>query len=520
MTGLQRTREHRGKIVTADDAVREISDGSVVAVSGSGGGVNEPAEILAALERRFGVDHHPAHLTLYHPNGLGDGNGGGTERFAHPGLVSTVYGSHWSWAPRLGRAALQGKFDRAIWPQGVLSQLLRESAAGRPGLVTIVGLGTYLDPRTTHAREPRTILPVGVTLLGHDYLFYPAPSIDVAIIRATTADTQGNLTFEQEGVVLDALAAAMAAHRNGGLVIAQVKRIAKAGTLDPLWVRVPHYLVDRIVETPRQQQSAGTHYNPAFSGELRINVPAREQERFERLVIARRAALDLQSGDVVNLGFGIADGVAAVCEAEPFRREVVFTIEQGTSGGTPAWGQDFGLMWNPEAILDAPSQFDFYDGGGLDVAVVSFAEVDAKGNVNVSRFGDRLIGPGGFMNITGAAKRIIFCGTFTAQGLQVGWSSGRLDIVQEGAVLKFVDHVQEITFNGQVALAHGQDVTYVTERAVFRLTPDGLELVEVAPGVTVEAVLNGMAFRPKVSAHVNTMDTVVFSPESRGNGGM
>lgn len=501
----------RSKVVLASDAVQSITSGSTVVVAGSGGGVNDPDCILQALEERYKRSRLPSQLVLYHPNGLGDGEGRGTDRFAHEGFVRAVYGSHWSWAKNLSKMAIDGAFEVAVWPQGVLSQLLREAAAGRPGLLSEIGMGTYLDPRVPVDRMPRSVLPTVYEVLGQHYLFYRAPVINVAIIRATTADEDGNLSFEQEGVVLDALGAAMAAHQSGGVVIAQVKRVARSGSLNPLLVRVPHYLVDHIVVDPDQRQSCDTAYNPGYSGELQVAIPQREDLGVARKIIARRAALELRDGDVVNLGFGIADGVAAIAHGDPrFHRDVTFTIEQGVSGGIPAWDRDFGLMWNPQVILDAPSQFDFYDGGGLDLAIVSFAEVGETGDVNVSRFGRRLVGPGGFMNITSAAHRVVFCGTLTAKGLEITLDGPLVRVLREGTVAKFVRQVMEITFSGKRAVERHQSVLYVTERAVFRLTTEGLELVELAPGYRVDDIIRCLGFKPSVSSTIQTMPEVVF----------
>jgi acyl CoA:acetate/3-ketoacid CoA transferase len=507
-----------GKVRTAAEAIQAIVAGATVVVTGSGGRVNEPDLLLTALEERFLATGQPADLTLYHPNGMGDGQGGGTEHFAHPGFVRCVYGSHWSWAPRLSRMALDGAFETAVWPQGVLAQLLRESAAGRPGLLTHVGIGSSLDPRVGGGRPGAR--PQVVQLDGRDWLYYPAPRVDVALIRATTADEAGNLSFEHEGVILDTLTAAQAAHSAGGIVIAQVKRLACAGSLDPRLVRVPGYLVDAIVVAPEQRQSAATAYNPGYSGELRIAVPDRPVDQLERRLIARRAALELRPGMVVNLGFGVADGVATVAAEEGIVDDITLSVEQGASGGIPAWDADFGLMWNPTAILDAPSQFDFYDGGGLDLAIVSFAQVDGWGNVNVSYFDGRLIGPGGFLNITQNATTVIFCGTFMAKGLHVDVRDGQLVVAREGTVPKFVERVDEITFSGAAARARGQAVLYVTERAVFRLGVQGLELIEVAPGIDVAVhILPHMAVQPALPARIARTPAEVYGGTTLGLAG-
>jgi acyl CoA:acetate/3-ketoacid CoA transferase len=511
-----RGRPGQPKVLSAAEAVDLVPSGATLVVTGSGGGVNEPTELLAALERRFCATGEPARLVLYHPNGIGDSNGGGSEAFAHAGFVRSVYGSHWSWAPRLSQLAVENAFEVGVWPQGVLSQLLREAAARRPGLLTKIGLGTYLDKRVQTGRLDRQQLPELVEFAGEEWLFYPAPKVDVAFIRATEADEDGNLTMDEEGAVLDVLSAAQAAHVGGGLVIAQVKRRVPARALDPLRVRVPGYLVDVVVLAPHQRQSAATNYNPSYSGAAFVDVPKREIDQCDRLLIARRAALELRPGTVVNLGFGIADGVASVAQSEGVVDQLTFSVEQGSAGGVPAWGSDFGLMWNPTSLIDAPALFDFYDGGGIDLAVVSFAQVDTAGNVNVSHFGGRLVGPGGFMNITQSAKAVVFCGTFTTKGQRVAVHDRRLVIEQEGAVPKFVPQVEQVTWSAAEALRRGQRVLYVTERAVFALGQYGLELVEVAPGLRAADVLSAMHFEPRVASPLMTIPSVVYSEASLG----
>lgn len=514
---LERAGSHRAvggrcpERLSADEAALRVPDGITLAISGSGGGVNEPGAVLAALERRFLDSGGPRDLILLHPNGLGDGHGGGTERFAHPGMVKRVYGSHWSWAPKLARMAAEGEIEAAIWPQGVLGQLLRAKTGKRPGLLTRVGEGTYLDPRTAVDGVKRGILPRIVTLSGADWLHYDAPDIDVAIVRATTADADGNLSFEHEGAVLDALNAAQAAKVNGGLVIAQVKRFARAASLDPRRVRVPGYLIDIIVVEPDQRLSFEKADEPGMTGEIDTVIPPRHIDKPERRIIALRAADELRPGMLVNLGFGIADGVASLAAETGRDAGVTFSVEQGASGGVPAWGADFGLMWNARAFIEPASLFDFYDGGGLDLTVLSFAQIDRHGNVNVSRFGDRIVGPGGFMNIAQGARMVVFCGTFTAKGLVISAADGALKIEREGGVPKFVADAEEVTFSGPIALARGQRVLVVTERAVFELTRDGLALRELAPGVSLERdVLPQMAFEPLITEPYRAMPSNLF----------
>lgn len=505
--------------VSADDAVAHIADGATVAVIGSGGGVNEPEALLTALERRFARSGAPRGLAVYHPNGLGSACGGGTDCFARDGFVRRVYGSHWSWAPKLSARALRGEFEIAVWPQGVLSQLLREAAGRRPALISPVGLGTYLDPETEGQQRPgRQILPASVQWEGQRWLRYPVPRVDVAFIRASTADPVGNLTMEEEGTVLDVLAAASAAKAAGGIVLAQVRRRTTAPA-DPQRVRVPGPLVDALVVNPEQRQSAQTRFNPAYCGAARVPLAPPLPGEVTRRLIAARAARELAPGMVANVGFGIADGVPRLAVADGWADSVIFSIEQGALGGIPAWGGDFGLMWNPAAILDAPAVFDLYDGGLLDAALVSFAQVDPVGNVNVSYFGGRLIGPGGFINITVGARTVVFCGTLTVGGLKVEARDGRLMIAREGTTAKFVPRCDQITFSAADAVRRGQRVLYVTERAVFRLGTHGVELTEVAAGLdAVTDIFPAMEFRPRISPALRHIDTDVVTAAGRGAG--
>ena len=509
------------KVMAVDEAVRRLKSGSTVMVDSCGGGINEPGGVLAALERRFLETSQPRDLTLYLVSGMGDGRGGGADRFAHEGLVRRVYASHWGWSPRLGAMAVAGQFEAYVLPQGVMSHLLRDIASGKPGVVTEVGLGTFVDPRIeggrVNARTQEDYVQV-VELAGKEWLFYPRMAIDVAIIRATTADERGNLTMEHEGLTLEVLSAAQAARNSGGQVIAQVKRLAAASTLDARQVHVPGILVDAIVVMPDQQQTMHLDYDPSLSGEVRVpetNLPTMTLDA--RKVVARRAAFELFPDAVVNLGFGIADGVASVAAEEGTLEEVVFSIEQGPVGGIPAMGDHFGLAVNAEAILDQPYQFDFYDGGGLDLTFLSFAEIDPRGDVNVSRFGGRLVGPGGFINMSQNAKKIVFCGTFTSGGVEVAVEDGRIRIVREGRYRKFVERVDQITFSAASAHERGRSVLYVTERAVFSLNDEGLVLTEIAPGVDLERdVLDQAGGTIRVSPSLKPMCPAIFQPKPMG----
>jgi propionate CoA-transferase len=384
-----------------------------------------------------------------------------------------------------------------------------------------VGVGTFVDPRQeggkVNARTQDDYIQI-VELAGQEWLFFPRMPIDAAIIRATTADERGNLTMEHEGLTLEVLSAAQAARNSGGIVIAQVKRLAAAGTLDGRDVQVPGNLVDAVVVVPEQMQTMHCFYDPAFSGELRVPHASLPPVALDaRKIVARRAAYELFPDAVVNLGYGIADGVASVAAEEGVFDEVLFSIEQGPVGGIPAMGDHFGVAVNAEAILDQPYQFDFYDGGGLDLTFLSFAELDSLGNVNVSRFGGRLVGTGGFINMSQNAKKVVFCGTFTSGGVEVAIENGRLRIVREGRFRKFVERVEQITFNAAVALERGRSVLYVTERAVFALDADGLVLTEIAPGIDLERdVLAQAGGQLKVSPSLRQMRAPIFSPEPMG----
>jgi acyl CoA:acetate/3-ketoacid CoA transferase len=402
--------------------------------------------------------------------------------------------------------AHDGDIEAYNLPQGVLAQLLRESAAKRPGLITKVGLGTFCDPRQGGGKlNTATTADLVEVLSLHDeeYLFYPSPSFDVAFIRGTTADENGNLTLEHETAKLGVLAAATAARNSGGLVIAQVKRIAGAHTLNAKTVVVPGHLIDIVVLDENQRQTAINDYNPAFSGE--VYVP------FGRSPVMALSERKIELGSVVNLGVGMADGGATAALEEGRLKEMTLTVEQGMVGGVPERGVIFGVSWNPEAVIDHSSQFDFYDGGGLDVTCLGFAEVDRDGNVNSSLVDGRIFGAGGFINISQAAKKVVFCGSLTAGGLRTDMSEGHLRVTSEGKHHKFIDKVRQITFNAHLARERGQEVIYVTERAVFVLGDEGPVLVEVAPGWTADQIVALMDFEPKRADQIRVMSASLFA---------
>ena len=501
----------RNKIVSAADAVSLIRDGDTIATGGFVG-VGFAENIAVALERRFlAADSggHPRDLTLLYAAGQGDGKERGLNHFGHEGLLKRVIGGHWSLVPKLQQLAMSGKIEAYNLPQGVISQLFRDTAAGKPGLLTHVGLGTFVDPRhgggKINARTTEELVEL-LTLGGKEYLFYKSQPVHVGIIRGTTADANGNVTMEREALTLEALAIAMAAHNSGGIVIVQVERIADRGTLNPRQVKIPGILVDCVVVAEKPEyhmQTFAEPYNPAYSGEVRVPLSAMApMPMSERKVIARRALMELRPNNVVNLGIGMPEGVAAVAVEEKLLDLVTLTAEPGVIGGMPAAGLNFGAATNPDAVIDQPYQFDFYDGGGLDVAVLGLAQADRHGNLNVSKFGSKLAGAGGFINISQNARKVVFVGTFMAD---------------KGATRKFVDEVEHRTYSGEYAARRGQEALFITERCVMRLVLDGgmsaLELIEIAPGVDVERdILAHMDFKPAISAQLKVMDARIFAP--------
>ncbi|HEY0846294.1 MAG TPA: acyl CoA:acetate/3-ketoacid CoA transferase [Noviherbaspirillum sp.] len=514
----------RNKIVTAAEAVRLIHDGDTIATGGFVG-IGFAENIAVALEKRFLESEEemlgkgtPSNLTLVYAAGQGDGQDRGLNHLGHEGLIKRVIGGHWGLVPKLQQLAIANKIEAYNLPQGVITHLFRDIAAGKPGLLSSVGLGTFVDPRhgggkinESTSEELVELMTVG----GKEYLFYKAMPINVGIIRGTTADPDGNVTMEKEALTLEALAIAMAAHNSGGIVIVQVERIAESGSLNPRQVKIPGILVDCVVvaEKPEyQMQTFIESYSPAFAGEMRVPMSSiKPMEMSERKIIARRALLEIKPNNVVNLGIGMPEGVASVAAEEKVLDLLTLTAEPGVIGGIPAGGLNFGAATNPEAIIDQPYQFDFYDGGGLDVAFLGLALADGHGNLNVSKFGPRLAGAGGFINISQNAKKVVFVGTFTAGNLEVAIADGKLHIRREGTAPKFVEAVEHRTFSGEYAMQRAQTVLYITERCVFRLILEGLEVIEIAPGIDLERdVLAQMRFRPLVSPQLKTMDARIF----------
>lgn len=552
------------KLCSADEAVALVSDGATVA-SGGFVGAAHPESLTAALERRFLSTGSPRGLTLIYGAGQGDGKSRGLNHLAHDTLLARCIGGHWGLAPGLGRLALSGKIEGYNFPQGVICQLFRDIAAGRPGCITHVGLGTFIDPEFGGGRlNERT--PPGlverVELGGKTWLWYHAIPIHVGLIRASAADPWGNLVMDDEAIIGEVLPIAQAAHNSGGIVLAQVQRLLDEPAA-PQRVRVPGILVDRIVVATADEhdQTFAERFNEAYcqaarpvssgggastrqSGaddvQRRLPPPPQPSPREggraivfgvgerpavepacraagplvnERRIIAARACDELCDGAIVNLGIGMPEGIATIAAERGLLERVTLTVESGPIGGSPAGGLSFGAASYPQAIIDQPAQFDFYDGRGLNFAALGAAQIDAAGNVNVSKFGKKFAGVGGFVNITQTAKRLVFCGTMTAGGLEIEVAEGRLKILREGSVRKFIRAVELVSFSAARSREIGQEVLYVTERAVFRLTAEGLELIEVAPGIDVESqVLGQMEFHPRIGK-VKPMAAHLFEPK-------
>jgi propionate CoA-transferase len=513
------------KFITAKEAASLIPNGVTVGTNGFLGAIF-PEEIAQEIENSYLASGRPNGLTLYFCAAQGDNKTKGLQHLAYPGLIRRTIGGHYGLARKLGELVCQNQIEAYNFPQGVVTHLLCETAAHQPGVLTQVGLGTFADPRQSGGKmnektKSAEDLVRLVKVDGKDYLFYRSVPIDCALIAGTYADEDGNISFEREGVRAEAIAMAMACKNSGGKVFVQVQGVVKSGSLHPRFVEIPGALVDYVVVASDKKycmQNFGVQYNPGFSGEHRISLAGVQPcELNAKKIIARRAAMELKSGGTVNLGIGVPEYISKVAAEEGITKKFTLTVEDGIFGGNPQGGLNFGLSLNPTCIVTMPEIFDFYDGGGLDQTFVGFAEGDMSGNVNVSRFGDRIIGCGGFIDITQNTKQVYFCGTFTAEGLKAEAGDGELHILQEGKVNKFVKQVQQITFSAGTALRNGLQVMYLTERALFRLTEKGIMLCEAAPGIDLERdIFAHMPQKPLVSPDFKLMDARIFHKEKMG----
>lgn len=503
------------KVISAIEAVELIHSNQTVAILGSGGGVCEPTKILKTLGEKYQNCQEPKNLTLLHANGIGDKDTFGTDALAYEGLVKRDIAGHWGMAPKMAKLAQEEKIEAYNLPQGVISQMYHAIASHKPGVITKIGLHTYIDPRIEGGKMNKSAeddLVQVIELGGEEWLFYPSIGIDVGIIRGTTADANGNIAFTEEAAILDAVSIAQAAHNSGGIVIAQVKYLAQAGTLHAKDVVVPGIYVDYIVVDPMQMQTCERVYDPVLAGNVKGPIEGVAPLPLnERKIIGRRAAKELKEGAIINLGVGMPAAIASVAAEDGYLNKLNFTVEQGLIGGMPMGGIIFGVSYDPEAVLDQTLQFNFYDGGGLDCTCLGMAQSDRNGNVNSSKTGSLLAGCGGFINISQNAKKVVFCGTFTAKGLRVKVNHNKLEIINEGSIKKFVNEVDQITFSGKYARDIHQPVLYVTERAVFEMTEEGLMLIEIAPGIDLEKdILSQMEFSPIISSKLRLMDEDIF----------
>ncbi|MCI8818269.1 MAG: acyl CoA:acetate/3-ketoacid CoA transferase [Oscillibacter sp.] len=514
----------RVQIITSAQAAAMIQSGSTLCSQGMGG--NDVAEeLMLELEKRFLETGQPEHLSWIHSSGQGDKKDRGLNHLAHEGLLDWIIGGHFGPATKVQELIAQNKIQAYNLPQGVISHMFRDMAAKRP-TISRIGLETFVDPRVEggklNERTTEDIVQL-MELDGMEYLRYRhVKKPDYALLRGTYADEQGNISLEEEPCYLESLQAAQAVKNNGGIVFVQVKQVVPYGTLDMRKVRIPGTLVDYVVpvsDLKNHMMTFDEAFNPAYCGNCRVVIPPAEGKLAldAKKVISRRAAMELRPNSVINLGIGVPEGVGKVAEEEGLRDALTLSIESGPIGGVPVSDIGFGASLNPDCILFQSTQFDSYDGGGLDLAYLGLAEADRFGNVNVSKFGPKIAGAGGFINITQSTHDVIFCGTMTAGGLKVQVQDGKLTILQEGRVKKLVQDVQQITFSGNYANRTGQNVLYITERAVFKLTEEGMTLLEIAPGVDLERdILGQMGFRPHIAADLKEMDSRIFQEQLMG----
>ena len=504
------------KIITKEEAAALIWDGATVALSGSGAGNVIPESVLEAIEARFLSESAPRGLTLFHPQGIGNKESSGVGHFAHKGLVRRVVGGHWGMCFKMGELAQAEEIEAYNLPQGIMAQMVRDAAGKGPGVISKIGLKTYIDPRLEGGKMNQSAtedLVELVTLNGEEWLHYKPIPIDIALLRGTTADEDGYISCEEEVHFDELTAMAGAAKNNGGIVIAQVKNLAQRNSLNVALTKIPGYLVDYVVIDPEQRQTYERFYEPYYCGAGRrpLNMKWSGTGVDERKVIARRQAMELRPNMLVNIGVGVSNGVPLILAEEGLGDAVSFSLEQGQSGGLPVLGLDAGTMANPRIILDHPSQHDLYHGGVLDVTCLSAAEIDFRGNVNVSKLGSKLTGCGGFIDIAQETKKIVFGGTLCAKS-KVSFENGKARVEEQGKIHKFVKQIRQTTFSADYALAAGKTVMFITERCVFVMTPDGLMLTEIAPGLDLQRdILDNMDFQPLISPTLHEMPAELFS---------
>lgn len=507
------------RVLTASDAAALVRDGDTIASSGFRF-AQAPEEMLEAIGQRFLDTAHPTQLRLVFSSAQGDNAGHGLDHLAHEGLLRQVIGGFYGTTPRLRQMILDGKCEGWNLPQGQIALLHRATAAGHPGVLTHVGLDTFVDPRheggAMNSRSTEAFVE-HLVLHGKDWLLYKSFPINVALIRATSADERGNLSVEREAVRMETLALAAAANNSGGIVIAQVERLVRAGTIHAQHVEVPGHLVDHVVVAAHpertHQQTLGESFNASYSGEIRVPEGRMPELEFGlRKVIARRAAQELREGMVVNLGQGMPEGIGLVASELGMMQSLWTSFESGVIGGVPVKHVNFGVAINPMAIVRHDEQFMIYNGGGVDMSFLGFAEIDGHGSVNVSKFNGQVTGCGGFIDICMRTHTLVFCGQFDAGRAEIDIDDGQVRIRRHGSHRKFVTDVEQITFNGRAAVEAGRRILLVTERCVLQLQQDGWHLIEVAPGVRIqEDIIDQMSFSPHVGT-VTTMDANIFRP--------
>lgn len=514
------------KVVTAEYAASLVKDNMTLLVGGFVGSA-VPEELLIALKNQYEEKNTPKDLTLFHCAAVGDGGERGANHLGREGLIETLICGHIGLEPRLNELVVGEKIAAFMIPQGVTAHMLRAMAGGKPGALTHVGLKTYADPRLEGCKVNQKAIDSGIEVVSlvdiedENYLLYKSFPLDVAFIKGTYGDSKGNISLEKEAAFVDQIEMAMATKNTGGIVIAQVEELVKDNSRKAQDVKVPGFLVDYVVVgKPENNLQVWTHEEnrPELSGEVKIPMSDLEPMALtERKVCARRGAMELEKNKLINLGIGVPQGVATVASEEGFLDDITLSVEVGVIGGMPLDGVAMGASINPEAIINQSNMFDCYDGGGIGVTFLGAAEIDKNGNVNVSKFGPRVVGPGGFINISQNAKKVCFTGTMTAGGLKVSVGEGKLNIDNEGSVKKFKEEVEQVTFSGEYAIETGQEVLYITERAVFKLTKDGIMLMEVAPGVDIQKdVLDQMEFEPLMADEVKVMDERIFKEAKMG----